>query len=105
MQRSSRHSTLKPLSGIIKYITGPLGKRFGAERVKIIFEWELIIGSEIAKFTTPCKIVATREKKILIIISNNSSAAAMLSFTQNLITEKVNSYFGYQVIDGIKIRK
>ena len=105
MQRSTSRSTLTPLSGIVKYIANGLGKRFGAERVKIIFEWDLIIGPEIARFTSPHKIITENEKKILVVFSSNSSAAAMLSFTQNLITEKVNSYFGYKVIDGIKVRK
>ena len=105
MQRSSRPSTLKPLSGIVRFITNGLGQKFGSERVKIIFEWELIIGAEIARFTSPHKIISENGKRVLIIFSSNASAAAMLSFTQNIITEKINGYFGYSVIDGIKIRK
>jgi hypothetical protein len=104
MQRRYKISTLRPISGIVKYLANSFSDQFGLERVKIVFEWESIIGLEISKFTSPNKIITQDNKKILLITATNSPAAAMLSFTQNLITSKINEYFGYKVIDSIKIK-
>jgi len=102
-RKRSKFSTLTPLALIIRSLANDFGKKFGLERVKIIYEWEAIIGPEFATHSSPQRIKIENDKRVLIIASNNSSAAAMLSFAQGLITDKINSYFGYRVIDAIKV--
>ena len=94
---------MKPLELIIRSLANDFGKKFGIERVRIIYEWKEIVGAELASHSLPQKIKVENDKRILIVASSNSSAAAMLSFAQGVITEKVNGYFGYRVIDGIKV--
>ena len=103
MQRSKKISRLDPLADILKRISGNFVAKFGNDRIKLINDWETIIGLEFAKCSYPYKIVKLNENNSLTIIVNNSSAATMISFTQGLLIEKINAYFGYKMIDKIRI--
>jgi len=103
MQRRYSVSTLRPLDNILRNICNKFADKFGGDRIKLINDWNIIIGSEFAPFTYPIKLNFEDKKKLLTIGASNSSAATMLSLTQGLVVERVNSYFGFKLIDQIKI--
>ena len=103
MQRRHRISKFDHLSGILKKISLNFAPKFGSDRIKLINNWNNIIGDEFAKYSYPYKITKAKVGDTLTIVVNNAPAASMISFTQNLLIEKINIYFGYKLIHSIKI--
>ena len=83
-----------------------IGKK-GLHYQKLLKDWSLIIGNDVARYTIPTKISSMRNKgvpeNILFIATNNSSAAAELVYQVNIIKEQINFYFGYQYVHQVKI--
>ena len=66
--------------------------------------WNKIIGEKYAKYCHPKKIATNQFKKsTLFICAYNSASAFALDASKNDIIEKIACYFGYKLIDYVRI--
>ena len=94
------------LHDLIFTVNKPLLGKKGVHYQKLLKDWRLIVGEDMARLTIPTKISTSRKKdiseNILYIATNNASVAAELIYHLALIKEQINLYFGYEYIHQIK---
>jgi hypothetical protein len=82
-----------------------IGKK-GFTEIDILLNWEDIIGEELSTEITPMKINFKRGEKtngILQLATKSGAYALEIQHRENIIIDKINSYFGYKAVSGIKI--
>ena len=82
-----------------------LGKKGFAE-IDLLSNWREIVGEEIASYTLPTQIVMRRGDKnggCLQIEVPSGAFALEVQLREKIIMEKINFYFGYQAVSGIRI--
>lgn len=73
--------------------------------VELKLNWEKIAGEEIAKLSIPQKIKYQKGKAgVLYLQVKISSAAPILEFKKKILIEKINTFFGYCIIQDIIIK-
>ena len=112
--KTNENRNFKPLkiSESLKEINQKILYKFGKLDYMIHAKWSEIVGVFFMKHSTPEKISSiayskdskenTFYKKFLHVNVNPAAAVEFQHF-QNKIIEKINSYFGYKAIKGIKI--
>ena len=70
---------------------------------KIIFNWESIVGEDLAKFTAPMKIMTRDGKGLLYISTSNSAVGTSLFYIKDAIMAKISTFIGKEAIEDIKI--
>ena len=102
----------KTIGESLKKVNKKFSNQFGKIEYLIHSKWLQIVGSFFAKHSEPIKISSSKDNLenkngtiFLNILYVNVSPAAAVDFQhfKDKITEKINSYFGYQAITGIKI--
>ena len=75
---------------------------------EIIINWAKIVGPEFARDTYPTNIFSAKEKgqqiNILYVNVNSSAVGLKLSYSQEMIIEKIAIYFGHKAVHKIKMR-
>lgn len=73
----------------------------------LVVNWQQIIGFELAKFSTPVKLVSNfidgKKINILYIAADNSSISLEMSYKQDVFIERIAVYFGYKAIHKIRL--
>jgi hypothetical protein len=94
------------LEDLIFLINKPLIGKKGINYQKLLKDWRLIVGDNIARITIPTKIISSKKQhstiNTLYIAANNSTIIAELVYQIGVIIEKINFYFGYDYINQIK---
>jgi hypothetical protein len=75
---------------------------------EIIINWSKIVGQEFARDTSPTGIFSAKEKgqqiNILYIRVNSSAIGLKLSYSQEMIIERIAIYFGHKAVHKIKMK-
>lgn len=82
-----------------------LGKKAFAE-ADVICNWTQIAGEELAAFSNPLRIDFKKGERtggILQIEAAGGAFALELQLKSRLLVDKVNTFFGYEAVKGIKI--
>ena len=71
---------------------------------EIISRWNFLVGDEISKVSFP-KTFKPGGKNILgiLVISVQRGKEIDIEFSKNIIIEKINSYFGYKIINMVRL--
>ena len=72
---------------------------------RLVFNWEEIMGKDVAAFTQPIKIsmdFKTKKKTLSIGVSNNSFGTE-LHYMKSSIVGKINFFCGKNTVEDIKI--
>jgi len=79
-------------------------KKSGYSYSEIISKWNSLVGKEISKYSFPKSIKVTRgsSKKILVVMVKRGNEL-ILEYSKEDIMKKINSYFGYELINEIKL--
>ena len=97
---------LKSLSvSVVPLIRNIMGKK-GFVISDILTVWEQIVGEEMAQYTIPRKVDFKKNEKtngVIHIVVPGGAFALELQHKEKFVLEKVNSYFGYKAISGIRI--
>ena len=111
---SKRTFVPKTIGESLKKVNQKFSNKFGKIDYVIHVNWKQIVGSFFSNHSQPMKISSVKDfidDKNEYIFSNylhvNVSPAAAVDFQhfKDKITEKINSYFGYKAIKGIKIHQ
>lgn len=105
---SAEHK-LTDLTGVGKTII-PLAKQLlgknGFMQIDLAANWEEIVGAELAKYVLPQKISFIKDKRTegtLYLMVFGGAFALEVENNKLKILQKVNSFFGYEALDKIKI--
>lgn len=97
---------LTALSRAILPLTKNLFGKKGFVEVDILTNWDKIVGAELADYSFPQKIDFKREQKnngILHLQVPSGAFALEIQHREKYIIEKINAYFGYNAVCGLKI--
>ncbi len=101
--------TLDDLTSVGKTIM-PLAKQLlgagGMMQVEILSAWADIIGEDMAQYTLPQKIKFGKNERsggILELMVLSGACAMEVKQRESQILEKINTYFGYEAINKLKI--
>lgn len=103
----SSYQGLHKLDDLVFRVNKPIIGKKGIHFQKLLKDWSIIVGEDIANYTIPTKITTSRTKSfpenILFIATNNTALSAELVYQLGIIKEQLNLYFGYEYIHQIKI--
>ncbi len=111
---SKRTFVPKTIGESLQKVNQKFSTKFGKIDYVIHVKWKQIVGSFFSNHSQPMKIITVKDfidEKNEYIFSNylhvNVAPAAAVDFQhfKDKITEKINSYFGYKAIKGIKIHQ
>lgn len=103
---SRKNPDLIPLSRNISPLTKNLFGKKGFVEADILTNWDKIVGQELAEYSFPLKIDFKREQKNngTICLQVPSGAFALeIQHREKYILERINAYFGYNAVSGLKI--
>jgi len=90
----------KSLSNTLTEVVKPVYKKHGFAEHRILTEWHLIVGSELAAYSVPQKLVARRGQPeggtLHVLVA--SARALELQHLQPMILDKIATYFGYSAV-------
>ena len=99
-------SDLTALSKTMAPLTKQLFGKKGFVEVSILTNWDKIVGKELAQYSFPQKIDFKREQKnngVLHLQVPSGAFALEIAHREKYILEKINAYFGYNAVNGLKI--
>ncbi len=92
------------LTTVLKKLYSSKGEHFA----EIAANWPKLVGKEYASLASPMGIRYYKTnvgKNInLIVESNNASSRIELKFSESILLERINQYFGYKAVTSIQIR-
>ena len=80
-------------------------KKNGYNYSEIISKWNMLVGKEISNYAYPKSIkMKKRDSNGTLVIAIKRGNEIDIEYSKNEIINKINSYFGYKLIDEIKIK-
>ena len=80
-------------------------KKNGYNYSEIINKWNLLVGKDISAYSYPKSIKMVQgNKKGILILNVERGNEIDIEYAKNDIINKINSYFGYQLINEIKLK-
>ena len=80
-------------------------KKNGYNYSEIISKWNLLVGKDISNYCYPKSITMSRENKngaLVILVERGNEIN--VEYSKKEIINKINSYFGYQLISEIRLQ-
>ena len=113
LKKNRSYKTVK-IADSLRRVNQKFLYKFGKLDYIIHAKWEEIVGSFFVQHSEPQKISAIPQSadedgeiiyEKYLYVNVTPSAAVEFQHFQNKISEKINSYFGYKTIKGIKIHQ
>ena len=80
-------------------------KKNGYNYSEIISKWNLLVGKDISNCCYPKSIKMSRENKMgTLLLAVKRGDEITVEYSKKDIIDKINSYFGYQLIQNIKLQ-
>ena len=96
---------LRPFGNTLPRGVRGILKRNGYNYSEIISKWNFLVGKNISTCSFPKSIKMNRENKNgTLIISVERGNEIIIEYSKNEIINKINSYFGYKLINEIRIQ-
>lgn len=104
---SRRINAPKALGLALGRLTGPVLKQRGAALADILSRWSEIAGPLLAAETQPERLIyaAGAGHAATLEIAVSPAFALELQHLTPLIVEKVNGYFGYRAVSGLRLKQ
>ncbi len=96
---------MKAIKAVVNRVVNPIAKKRGIIHGKIILEWEKIVGPQYASYCAPLKISFRQGYRTYgtLHMKVNPSHALLVNHSQDLVIEKINTFFGYKAVNKLKI--
>jgi hypothetical protein len=109
---SLKSSNLRPLADVLrKTLAGAFAKQ-GFASVELVTRWPEIVGAEIAAHSQPEKIQWPRTPQArdapepgTLMLRVEGPAALEVQHLSDVILQRVNQFFGWQAVDGVRLRQ
>jgi len=88
----------------LRLLTRPVLKKRGFETADILLRWDEIAGEKLARRTVPERLTKPQSGGPgVLVLRAGGPAALLVQHETPRIIERVNSYFGFQAVDRIRI--
>ena len=104
--RPKRARKVQLLSRMVESIIKPVFGKRGFSNAAIINNWAEIVGPELAKFTAPEKLTFSKDGTsggVLYLKTITGGMATEIQHLEPIIIERINRYFGYKAIIGLRL--
>ena len=104
-QPVKRYGTPRAVAASVARITGPILRGRGFAEARVIADWPLIVGAQLAEDCCPDKLSHGRGEHAIGVLHLRVTPAAAVEI-QHLtpqILERVNQFFGYRAVDRIAL--
>lgn len=102
----------QPLGGLVARTLDPLVARRGFATAELITRWAEIAGPDLARVTRPEQINWPRaaegepeSRPGIVILRVEGRAALDVQHGSGQIVERINAYFGWRAVSGLRIRQ
>ena len=96
---------LRPFGNTLPRSVKGILKKNGYNYSEIISKWNLLVGKDISSCCYPKSIKMTRgDKSGTLILSIERGNEINIEYSKKEIIDKINSYFGYKLINEIKLQ-
>ncbi len=97
-----------PLSALVRRVIDPISQKRGFAAADLIAAWPDVVGSRLAEFTQPQKIVwprgeANSERPGVLTLKVDGPRAILVQHELGQILERVNAFFGYAAVGQIRL--
>lgn len=102
----TREHGLTAVGAAFAHITRPLFKRHGFNEAALLTQWPTIVGHELAARCLPKKLSfhrGTHHNGTLTLTVSGGGFAVEIQHRTFFLIERINTYFGYAVVEHIKI--
>jgi hypothetical protein len=107
-----RSSQPRPLAEVLRKTLGEAFAKQGFASVELVTRWPEIVGMEIAAHSQPEKIQWPRTPQArnapepgILLLRVEGPAALEIQHLSDVILERVNQFFGWQAVDGVRLRQ
>jgi hypothetical protein len=107
-----RSSPPRPLAEVLRKTLGEAFAKQGFASVELVTRWPEIVGMEIAAHSQPEKIQWPRTPQArnapepgTLLLRVEGPAALEIQHLSDVILERVNQFFGWQAVDGVRLRQ
>jgi hypothetical protein len=105
-------SSPRPLADVLRKTLGEAFAKQGFASVELVTRWPEIVGMEIAAHSQPEKIQWPRTPQArnapepgTLLLRVEGPAALEIQHLSDVILERVNQFFGWQAVDGVRLRQ
>ena len=96
---------LRPFGNTLPRGVKGILKRNGYNYSEIINKWNMLVGKDISECSYPKSIKMTKvNEKAILIIAVKRGNEIEVEYSKNEIINKINSYFGYRLINEIRLQ-
>ena len=96
---------LRPFGNTLPRGVKGILKKNGYNYSEIISKWNMLVGKDISSCTYPKSIKMKKEDSNgTLVIAIKRGDEINIEYSKNDIINKINSYFGYKLIDEIKLQ-
>ena len=96
---------LRPFGNTLPRSVKSILKKNGYNYSEIISKWDSMVGKDISNSCFPKSIKMSRENKNgTLILSVERGNEIIVEYSKKEIMNKINSYFGYKLIDQIRLQ-
>ena len=96
---------LRPFSKTLPREFSKMLKKSGYNYSEIVNKWNILLDSSISKHSYPKSIKTTKDNKgVTLVLAVKRGNEITLEYSKNEIINKINSYFGYNLISKIVLQ-
>ena len=96
---------LRPFGNTLPRGVKGILKKSGYNYSEIISKWNMLVGKEISNYAYPKSIkMKKRDSNGTLVISIKRGNEITVEYSKKEIINKINSYFGYRLINEIKLK-
>jgi hypothetical protein len=102
----------RPLVEVLRKMLGEAFAKQGFAAVELVTRWREIVGAEIAAHSQPEKIQWSRTPQArsapepgILLLRVEGPAAVEIQHLSEVIVERVNQFFGWQAVAGVRLRQ
>ena len=96
---------LRPFSKTLPREFSKMLKKSGFNYSEIVNKWNILLDSSISKYSYPKSIKTTKDNKGgTLVLAVKRGNEITLEYSKNEIVNKINSYFGYNLISKIVLQ-
>ncbi len=105
--KQTRVPSFQLISKLLPKLVKATFEKKGFIQAEILLEWDKIVGQEMSQKCTPEKLVFSKGKKTegILYLNVHISSGLLIEYGSPLIIDKINSYFGYQAVNRLKIKQ
>ena len=92
------------ISSILPKVLKPITKKYSSNLFKVQSNWAEIIGKELSKNVYPNKMYKINNKNILELLIIGSNPLEV-SYKNYEIMSKINDFYKFELVSGIKFKK